>query len=220
VVGEDDLVVLAQRQLLLGLAPVLVERGGVVDRGLLAADGADGGVLHAVAGEGHALLAALARRADAALDHVILDQVGRVGRIHVLVVAPAIQGDVAGAGVLVEVVADHAVAVAALPARAADVVVVAAHPVDPEVALLVQLERGFAAILPVGKEQVAHMAGGMALGEQGLALEALGVGLELADRRLGLPGGGLGLRYIIGRRRGAAGQGQDQGGSQEGLGEV
>src|SRR5690606_13588260 len=28
VVGEDDLVVLAQRQLLLGLAPVLVERGG------------------------------------------------------------------------------------------------------------------------------------------------------------------------------------------------
>src|SRR5690606_14337248 len=129
-VGEDDLVVLAQRQLLGRAAPVLVEGGGVVDRGLLGAHGAVGGVLHAVAGEAHALLAALAAGAHAALDHVVLDQVGRVGRVHVLVVAPAIERHVAGAGVLVEVVADDAVALAALPARAADVVVVAVHPVD------------------------------------------------------------------------------------------
>src|SRR5690606_3769996 len=114
---------------------------------------------------------------------------------------------VAGAGILVEVVADDAVAVAALPARAADVVVVAVDPVDLEVALRIELERGFAAILPVGEEPVAHVAGGMALGEQGLALEALGVGLELADRRLAVRGGGLfGLRLChlgrsIGRRR-------------------
>src|SRR5690606_32560116 len=149
--------VLAQRQLLLGAAPVLVEGGGVVDRRLLRADGAVGGVLHAVAGEGHALLAALATGAYAALDHVVLDQVGRVGRVHVLVVAPAVQGHVAGAGILVEVVADDAVAVAALPARAADVVVVAVDPVDLEVALRIELERGFAAILPVGEEPVAHV---------------------------------------------------------------
>src|SRR5690606_19098929 len=114
---------------------------------LLRADGAPGGVLHAVAGEGDALFAALPRRAHAALDDVVLHQVGRVGRIHVLVVAPAIQGDVAGARILAQVVADHAVAIAALPARATDVVVVAADPVDLEVALLVQLERGLAAIL-------------------------------------------------------------------------
>ena len=45
------------------------------------------------------------------------------------------------------------------------------------------------------------MAGGMALGEQGLAPEALGVGLELADRRLGLPGGDLGLRVRMDTRK-------------------
>ena len=50
---------------------------------------------------------------------------------------------------------------------------------------LVQLERRFAAILPVGKEQIAHVAGRVALGEQGLADEALSVGLELGDWGLG-----------------------------------
>src|SRR5690606_26161308 len=137
-------------QLLPGAAPVLVEGGGVVDRRLLRPDRAPGGVLHAVAGEADALLAALPRRSHAALDHVVLDQVRRIGRIHVLVVAPAIQGHVAGARILVEAVADHSIAVTRLPARPADIVVVAADPVDLEVALLVELERGLAAILPVG----------------------------------------------------------------------
>src|SRR5690606_29194326 len=141
---------------------------------------------------------ALATGAYAALDHVVLDQVRRIGGVHVLVVAPAVQGHVAGAGILVEVVADDAVAVAALPARAADVVVVAVDPVDLEVALRIALERGLAAILPVSEEPVAHVAGGMRLGEQGLAVEALGVGLELADRRLGLLGGRLGSLRLRG----------------------
>src|SRR6185312_5195015 len=101
---------------------------------------------------------------------------------------------VAGARILVEVVANHAVAVAMVPTRATNIVVVATHPVDLEVALLIQLERGRATILPVGKEQISHVTGRMALREQRLATEALGVRLELGDRRLGLRRSGrLGL---------------------------
>src|SRR5690606_3062817 len=115
------------------------------------------------------------------LQDVVLHQMRRVGGGHGLVVAPAVHGDIAGATVFLEAITDHPVFIPVVPPRTAHVVVAATFPTDAEGAVGVQAQGRRATVLPVGKEKISHMAGGMVLAYLRRLGVPLGIGLELVD---------------------------------------
>ncbi len=90
VVGKNNDMVFTQWALFAGFAPVLIEGRRAVDGGFLFANGAVGGVFHAVADEGFAEGAVFAWVVGPALQNVVFHQVGWVCIGHGVVVTPAV----------------------------------------------------------------------------------------------------------------------------------
>src|SRR5690606_25991092 len=88
-------------------------------------------------------------------------------------------------GIFRQVVANHTIYITVFPAWAADVIVISTDPIDGEVALAIEFERGFAAIFPMGKKHILHMPGRMALGQECFARKTLGVGIKFCNSGFG-----------------------------------
>src|SRR5690554_138279 len=164
-IGENDLVIFTQRPLLGGLAPVLIKGGGTVNRRLHFANRAIGRVFNAVTDKGFSVGSILAGVVSPALQNIVFHQMRRVIIGHGFIVAPTIHGDVARTTVFFKAITDHPVLVAIMPAGPAHIVILTAFPTHTELTLRAQRQRRRAAIFPMGKEKIAHMASGVAIGD-------------------------------------------------------